>query len=391
MKNVLIINAGSSSLKFKLFDHKKNIISSGTFKNHKENEYSFEIDQQSTKQLIKQRDFEYPIEFLFDFLIQNKIIDSLETIDSIGHRIVHGGEEFTGPTELTKQNIEKIKKYNEFAPLHNPPALKIIEQLASDYQNIKQIGVFDTSFHLTNQKDEFLYGLPYGYYENLGIRRFGFHGISYEYIINHLQKVTPQLKDKKLIICHLGSGSSVCGVKDSKSITHSFGFTPNENLMMATRSGEVDYDAINYLKNKLDMSDKDVEILLNKESGLLGVSGYTKDMKTLVNDYHENQRAKLAVNIYINYIVKYIAQTYLKLQGCDALIFTGGIGCGSDKIRELVLKQLEILHIYTDFQKNDGMVDVNEDTDVTAPESRTKVLTIPTNEELQILHHILKH
>ncbi|GAB4284645.1 MAG: acetate kinase [Candidatus Dojkabacteria bacterium] len=383
-EKILVINAGSSSIKFTLFNNAENPIYSGALINHSGQEYFFRTTNSDLQHQITSQQFRNAADFILNKLITEGSVSDIAEIKKTIHRIVHGGEQFKKPVELTLNIFRELEKYNDYAPLHNPFALNIAKQFIEKLWEIKHYGVFDTSFHLTNKKENFLYGLPYGYYENIKIRRFGFHGINYSYV----SKFNKDYAKKKLIICHLGSGSSVCAIQDGKSINHSFGFSPEVNLIMATRSGEIDYSAVIYLKNKLGLNDSDVIELLNKESGLLGISGYSKDMKVLLKDYETNDRAKLAVDMYIAKVVEYIAKFFVELQGCDYLIFTGGIGAGSDFIREKICSKVAILGIKIDKDKNSGEIDVSKFIDLSAEKSKTKVHVVPAGEEIEMVRQV---
>lgn len=377
---ILVFNSGSSSVKVSVFDGEEKKFQFD-FKNYKSNEFTIEING---REQVRLNELEYndPFSLVLKSLIENGAIGSEQDIEKIGHRIVHGGERFTDIAELTDENIEVIESFNEFAPLHNPPALKIVNLIRQKYPEVKQFGVFDTSFHLTVPKENFLYGLPYGYYENIKIRKFGFHGISYSYIVSKTKDLP-----EKTIICHLGSGSSIAAVKSGKSFNHSFGFTPEGDLIMATRSGKIDYSAVMFLKKKLNLSESDITELINKESGLLGISGYTKDMKQLLEDFDSNERAKLAIDMYVNKIAETIASFVVDLGGCDLLVFTGGIGSGSDVIREMISKKLESIGLSIDYEKNRGKIDVKDELDISVESNRA--LVIRTNEEEYILEKLL--
>lgn len=389
---ILVVNAGSSSLKCKLYSTKLDTIGSVIIKNFAVDQYDCEIQihkKVHTERITKEI-FNQPFQYLIETFQKYAILKSTDDITSIVHRIVHGGENFIAPIEITDEVFNKLLEYNTFAPLHNPIALDKVLQ-SKKVLHAKQYAVFDTAFHATVPKENYLYGLPYGYYENLRIRRYGFHGISYQYIVNEFAKQSFRNKfPNKIIACHLGSGSSVCAILEGKSINHSFGFTPNENLIMATRSGEVDYDAVAYLRKKLGLTDSDVSTLLNSESGLLGISGYTKDMKTLLVDYANHDRAKLAVDMYVNKIVNFISQFYIELNGCDALIFTGGIGAGSDVVRQMIVNKLAILNISINQKLNHGKIDVSEILNISSADSKTQVMVVPTDEELQMAREIVQ-
>lgn len=386
---LLIFNTGSSSIKFKIFEN-LNEIAEGKLKNHQEGEYKFEyrIGDSQNEIEIKEKDYSYPIDYIKEFFESKGESKFLNNLDGIGHRIVHGGEEFTeNSVVLDKETIERIEKYNDFAPLHNPPALKVVEQVTEDFPGITQYGVFDTTFHLTNKKEQYLYGLPYGYYENLKIRRFGFHGTSYQFIYEKLLEEDPNVSEKNIVVAHLGSGSSVCAIKQGKSFEHSFGFTPNENLVMSTRAGEVDYDAVNFLRHKMGLTDDEVDEVLNKKSGLLGISGYSKDMKTLVDDYDHNERAKLAVNMYVNSVAEWIARLFIHLENVNLVVFTGGIGFGSWPVREMVTQKLKIFGIKLDSELNKNG-NGNHAMKISSTDSTIDVAVMQTDEETQIAKNI---
>jgi len=382
MKYKIAINAGSSSRKIKVFDESLVEVIKINMTNHQENEFLVRINDE--EQSIAEHEYKNISEFLFRILGDKNI--NASDIDFISHRVVHGGEEFKKPTKIDKLTLERIRNYNTFAPLHNPFALEIIENIFEKYPDITQYAVFDTSFHLTNPRENYLYGLPYGYYENIGVRRFGFHGISYQSVLKSLSDYVDLHPTKiNAIVCHLGSGSSVCLIEKGKSIDHSFGFSPDENLVMATRSGEVDYDAVKFVKDKLMLTDKDIERLLNYESGLLGISGYTKDMKTLLDDYESNERARLAVDMYVKKIVEFVSKLYVASDGTDYLIFTGGVGAGSDIIRKKVTESLGVVNIRLDDSKNDGKQNVSEILGISAKDSGVKVMVVPTDEEREMI------
>jgi acetate kinase len=381
---VLAINGGSSSKKYKLFDKDTELVLADIeFRNHAEGEYVMVIN--GKKHSILKKDYDYSFDTFVETLQNLNIIEKAEEIDAVVHRVIHGGEKYTEITKINDDVLKDIEGFAEFTPLHSPVVLEIIREIKTAYSNINQYAVFDSSFHLTNEKEQYLYGLPYGYYQNLKVRRYGFHGISYQYVYNKLQNQIVNLDDKKIIICHLGSGSSVCAIKNGKSFDHSFGFTPDENLIMATRSGEVDYDAVNYIKKKLGMTDEDIKKLLNQESGLLGISGYTKDMKQLIEDYESNDRAKLAIDMYVNKVIEWVSKFFVSMQGCDALVFTGGIGWRAPVLRKMILEKFEILGIKYSKQKNDSFTGDLEMLDISDEQSSSKVLIMHTDEELQML------
>ncbi len=375
----LVFNSGSSSIKVALFKDKERTFDLH-FKNYSGESFSLIVNNQEEVE-INESDYSDSFNKTIEILINHGALDSKDNLDFIAHRVVHGGEEYDQPVEITEETIQTIESFNDFAPLHNPLALEIIKKIAKTDPNLKQYAVFDTAFHTTIPKKNFLYGLPYGYYENIKVRKFGFHGISYEYIVNNVPDFP-----SKAIICHLGSGSSVCAVKDKQSFATSFGFSPEENLIMATRSGEIDYSAVMYLKNKLALTDKDITTLINKESGLLGLSGYTNNMVQLIEDYDSNDRAKLAIDMYVDKVVEFISSFYVKLGGCDLLVFTGGIGSGSDFVRKKIGEKIRIIGLGIDDTKNNGQINIEGSLDISINDNR--VLAVKTNEELHIINQV---
>jgi acetate kinase len=386
---IITVNAGSSSVKFSLF-RDLNIIADFHFKNYIQGEYTLDAEVYS-KQIFSDHitieQYDKPFDLVIHYLKENSIINSLQEIDALVHRIVHGGTKFGKPIELTEEVRQECNQFNDLAPLHNPFAFKIVDNIKHSFSELRHFLMFDTAFHVTIPKENFLYGMPYGYYENIGIRKYGFHGISHEYAVERVADYMGSVQDK-IIICHLGSGSSVAAVKGGKSLATSFGFSPEENLIMSTRSGEVDYSAVRFVKEKLGLNDEEIGTMLNKESGLLGISGYTKDMKTLVEDYNKNERAKLAVDMYVGKICDYIAQFNILLQGCDSLIFTGGIGSGSDVIRDMVVAKLAVLGINHDQSKNDGQQNVEDLLDISHNDSKTKVYVVESREDLKMVKSV---
>ncbi len=403
---ILAINSGSSSLKFKLFDvifdtktHQATFVPlfQGQFKHYSEKEFTYEAgeNKKTLKTVkIKKEIWDERTDYLIQSLINLHIIKDFDEIDCIAHRIVHGGEKYTKPTILNNEVIKDLEEnYNDFAPLHNPYAVGIIKKLLNKDLQKLHLGIFDTAFNSTIPKENFLYGLPYEYYEKYKVRRYGFHGISHKFVSEEYQKFLQNLKesgmkqkfkDNKVISCHLGSGSSVCAIKGNRVVDNSFGFSPSENLIMSTRAGELDYDAIIYLKRKLLLSDNDIEYIINNESGLLGISGYTQDMKTLLKDQRINKMAKLAIDLYIQSIIKYIGAFMTVLGGLDVLIFTGGIGEGSDYVRKHIAAALLPFGVVIDSHKNNTNTDIDSNLNITGEDSKSYIFVIPTDEELQM-------
>jgi len=374
--NTLVINSGSETLKFRVFDEQLNNVFAGRFDN-KNGVHTLTIDGSGeSTELAKDED------------VLQKLCSLLTNIQfsKIGFRIVHGGEKFTNPTLLTQEALNELDKLSPLAPLHNPPTLELIRKFQILFPTIPVYGVFDTSFHQTLSPEEYLYGLPYEYYEKYRVRRYGFHGISHKYVSSVLR--TLELQANKVVSCHLGSGSSVTAILDGKSIDTSMGFTPLEGLIMTTRPGDVDDGAISYIQQCTGLSDAQMLEIENKKSGLLGISGISFDMRTLLSaEASGNARAHLAIEMFISRAVKYIGAYIAGMNGISGLIFTAGIGAGSDQIRERICARLTYAGIKIDKSKNNGQIDVEQNLKISDNDS-VPIWVIPTNEELQIAREI---
>ncbi|AHH10804.1 acetate kinase [Borrelia coriaceae] len=391
---ILTLNTGSSSLKFTLYDHKDTqIIISGTIEKIKTKKSIIQIKTKnglleitdkhikSHKEALKQL-----IKILTDK--KSKIIDNLDEIQGIGHRIVHGGSNFKNSTILNENILSELKKISELAPLHNPTAIKVIEATLKVFPNAKQVLCFDTSWHQTMNEHAFLYAIPYSWYKDYNIRKYGFHGLSYSYITKRAAKIlNKHKKDLNLIILHLGNGSSINAVKKGISYDTSMGLTPLEGLVMGTRSGDIDPAIIPLMSKLLKKTPKKIEEILNKESGMLGISLKSNDLRDIWKGVENNEyNSKLAVEIMAYRIRKYIGSYLAVLDfNIDAIIFTAGIGVTNYGIRELSLKGFEKLGIEIDLQKNNLARDKNTESEISSEKSKTKILVIPTNEELTIL------
>ncbi|MEI7578981.1 MAG: acetate/propionate family kinase [bacterium] len=381
--NILIINAGSTSIKFRLFSENQNNLQellSGII-DQKADSYFFKLTKAGAS-------YEWEVgEFGFGNaagLILKELNSKI--IDKIGFRIVHGGEEFRDPIKLNTTVLKKLEKLSDLAPLHNPPALKRIAEFQKVFPEVPIYGVFDTAFHKTIPEKAFLYALPYEYYKTYQIRRFGFHGISHQFVSSIFQKLEPQAQ--KVISCHLGGGASMTAILEGQSIDTSMGFTPLEGLIMATRPGDIDDGAIHYLMGKLHYEVKDMQHLENEESGLKGISGITGDLRQLIElEKQGNTRAKLAIDMYVYRIQKYIGSYAAALNGVDGLIFTAGVGAGSDYIRSRIISGLEFLNLRIAPQLNQGKINVAENLKISTQDS-APIWVIPTNEELQIAREI---
>lgn len=389
MKKVLAINSGSSSFKYKLFSlPDERVIASGMADRVGLDHSTFSIKlADGTKHKVEAAipDQETAVKLLLKYLPEYHVIANLDEIAGVGHRVVAGGEFFEDSTIIDKDNIGKIKALKEYAPLHNPSEAAGIEAFLKLLPNVPQVGVFDTSFHHTLDPVHYLYPVPYEWYEKYHARKYGAHGTSVKYVINRAAKMLKQdLKDLKLIVCHLGSGASVTAIKDGKSYDTSMGFSPLAGIMMATRSGDVDPSLLEYVMEKENLNMTQIIKILNTKSGLLGVSGISPDMRDL--KHNSNPRAQLARKMFINRIVRYIGAYVAELAGVDAIVFTAGIGEHDSGVKDAVMKQLEYLGIDPDYQADEN----NGEQFITNPDSKVKVLNIPTNEELLIERDVVR-
>lgn len=387
---ILTVNAGSSSLKFNCIElpSEKELISGyfekigmdGSF-------YNIKINGEKTKKEVELSNHNDAVRYLKEELLNNGIVSSLEEIDGVGHRLVHGGDKFKDSVLLTEEVIKECEKFNDLAPLHNPAMLSCIRAFQSEMPKTPMVGVFDTSFHQTIPEINYLYSVPFSWYQEYGIRKYGFHGTSHKFITKTMQKILG--KDSiNIINCHIGSGGSICCIKDSKSIDTTMGFSPNAGLMMGTRSGDIDYSIIPFYMNKTGKNINEVDTILNKKSGLLGINGKYSDHRDIENGMAEGDKmCTLANDMYVNRIVGYIAKYFVELDGkVDALVFTAGLGENAREFRENIIEKLSSLGIYIDKEENNkiaGYLDKSEGI-ISTSESSVPVYVIPTNEELMI-------
>ncbi len=389
---ILVINSGSSSLKFQLIKTGKefNTLAKGHIDGIglKSCKFTFSGADKNIGQKFEVKDHREALNLTFQTLTKAGIIKKYSEIDAIGHRVVHGGEKYTSSVKIDAKVIKEIDKLSELAPLHNPPNLKGILACKKLTPKTPQIAVFDTAFHQSMPEKAYLYGLPYDYYERLNIRRYGFHGTSHKYVIQEALRLLKK-KNAKIISCHLGNGSSITAF-DQKSIDTSMGFTPLEGIMMGTRSGTIDPAIVFYLQEKLKISTDEIDEILNKKSGLKGVSEISSDMRKIYEESKKKNRlAKLTIELLSYQIAKYCGAYIAALNGLEALIFTGGMGIKADYIRKNVCKYLEFLGLKLDDKKNQA-----HQIQISDPKSKVKVFVIETNEELQIAKEtaaILKH
>lgn len=402
--NVLVLNCGSSSVRFQIIETNLDLIKADEDRQMARGLIervgghaliTFQADGQAKVKLDSAlRDHREAIDKILRWIIspESRIADinSLSDIHAVGHRIVHGGEKFKKSIRIDEDIITGIEDCIELAPLHNPANIKgiksTIEVLGA---GVPQVAVFDTAFHSTIPETSFLYGIPYQLYRRHKIRRYGFHGTSHRYVSYRYRQIEDiQREDVNIISLHLGNGCSACAIKNGDSFDTSMGFTPLEGLLMGTRAGDVDASILEYLAHKEGMSFSEIDTLLNKQSGLLGISGLTGDMRELLEEEaeHQDRRAKLAIDIFCNRVTKYIGAYFVEMGGVDALVFTGGIGENSPAIRERILRNLECIGVMLDIKENDKIHSGAEGVITTTErkESKMKVFVIPTNEELLI-------
>ena len=311
------------------------------------------------------------------------MIDSLDEVTAVGHRLVHGGEKISHSTVIDDNVIDVLKQCTDLAPLHNPAGIMGIEAAKKVMPNKPMVGVFDTAFHQTMEKDKYIYPIPYEFYEKYGIRKYGFHGTSHMYVSQRLAEIKQKdIKDLKIVTCHLGQGSSICAVDGGKSIDTSMGLTPLGGIPMVTRCGDLDPSVVTFLMKKENISADEVENILNKQSGVMGVSGLAPDFR-VIEDAANNgdKKAKIAMNIFKYSVASYIAKYAVAMRGIDAIIFTGGVGENQIKVREDICKQLEFMGVNIDSEANNVR---GEEKLISKPDSKVEVYIIPTNEELMI-------
>ncbi|OAS88782.1 MULTISPECIES: acetate kinase [Metabacillus] len=390
MAKVIAINAGSSSLKFQLFEMpSETVLTKGLVERIGINDsvFTISVNGENQKEVTDIPDHAVAVKILLSKLTDLGIIGSLDEIEGIGHRVVHGGEIFNDSALITDETLQQIENLSELAPLHNPANVVGIKAFKEVLPNVNAVAVFDTAFHQTMPEQSFLYSLPYEYYENFGIRKYGFHGTSHKYVSERAAEILGRpVEHLRLISCHLGNGASIAAIEGGKSIDTSMGFTPLAGVAMGTRSGNIDPALLPFIMEKTGKSADEVLDILNKKSGILGVSGLSSDLRDITQAANEgNDRAKIALEVFASRIHKYIGSYAARMSGVDAIIFTAGIGENSTEIRERVLKGLEFMGVYWDPALNKVR---GEEAYISYPHSPVKVLVIPTNEEVMIARDV---
>ena len=387
---ILVLNCGSSSIKYQFYSLESHrIMAKGIVEKIGMKGSFLKHEKESGQKVLFEGeilDHKIGIEYILGVLSSEKhgCIDSLDEINAVGHRVVHGGEEFSESVLITDEIIETLEKFIELAPLHNPPNLKGIYALKALVPNVPQVAVFDTAFHHTIPQHAFMYAIPYALYKKYGIRRYGFHGTSHKYVLNRaceILGINPE--SSKIITCHLGNGASACAIKNGKSVDTSMGFTPVEGLIMGTRSGDIDMGAVAYIMDKEKIGTKSASTLFNKHSGLLGISGISSDSREIRAAAEKgDERCLLAIKMFDYRIKKYIGSYAAAMGGLDLVVFTGGIGENSDVTRAGICEDLEFLGIEIDPLINEGLQ--GKECVISKAGSKVKVIVVPTNEELMI-------
>ena len=385
--NILVVNCGSSTLKFQLIDSEtEQVKASGNCERiGLDGRIKYNAGSQKTVLETSLPDHAVAISRVFDLLTDAKdgVINSLDEIHAIGHRIVHGGEKFSSSVVITEDIIKEIETCNSLAPLHNPANILGIRACQRAMPKIKHVAVFDTAFHQTMPAKAYLYALPKEYYSKYGVRRYGFHGTSHSFVSKRLAELAGlDYGNSKLIICHIGSGASISAVKNGKSIDTSMGMTPLEGLVMGTRSGDIDPAIIEFICQKENISVNEMSVILNKNSGLLGLSGVSNDFRDLQEAAENgNKDAVNSYDVFVYRIIKYIGAYYMALGGADAIAFTAGIGENSSEVRKSIMDGLAAIGVEIDEEANKKR---GEEVLLSTPSSKIPVWSVPTNVELAI-------
>lgn len=381
---ILSVNAGSSSLKFQAFEMpEEQVLISGVFERIglDGSFYTIKLNGEKIKKEVDLPNHKEAFEILVEELMQNRIVDSLDEIKGIGHRIVQGGSYFDKTEVVTEDVIAKIDELSALAPLHNPAAITGIRAAQAVVPNAVQTVIFDTAFHQTMPEENYLYALPYEWCAEYKIRRYGAHGTSHKYVALRASEIMKR-DNLKLITCHIGNGASISAVKNNKCLNTSMGLTPNAGLIMGSRCGDIDATIVPYMIEKTGLSPREMDTVLNKKSGLLGISGVSSDSRDIEDGIKAgNERCILAQKMYVRRIIDYIVKYYFELEGTDAIIFTAGVGENSISTRKQVLEGLKLLGIELDEKANDVR---GVETLITKPTSKIPCYVIPTNEELMI-------
>lgn len=392
---ILVINTGSSSLKYQFIDmNNENVLAKGVCDRIGLEQSFLKHSKIGVKAVVIEKDLynhKLAIKEVIKALTDDEIgvIKNMEEISAVGHRVVHGGEEFYESVIINDKVMKTIQECSELAPLHNPANIVGIEACKQILPNVPMVAVFDTAFHQTMPRHAYIYALPYEIYEKYGLRRYGFHGTSHKYVAERAaEMLNKPIEGLKIITCHLGNGASICAVKNGKSVETSMGFTPLQGLCMGTRSGTIDPAVISFLMEREKMTVKDVSDFLNKKSGVLGVSGVSSDFRDIEDAANSgNDRAKLALDIFCYRVKRFIGDYAALMNGVDIVVFTAGIGENNQYIRSQVLAEMDYMGLMIDKEKNKVK---GEEMDISSADSKVKTFVIPTNEELAIAREALE-
>lgn len=381
---ILSVNAGSSSLKFQMYEMPEaKVLISGVFERIgiEDSFYTIKINGEKNKKSAVLGNHEDAVKILINELFENKVIASLDEIEGVGHRVVHGGSKYASSVVIDEDVVATIKSLFDLAPLHNPANLLAISAFQKELPNVGQVAVFDTSFQATMKEAEYIYPVPYEWYSDYGVRKYGFHGISHNYLQERMSEILGK-KDFKLITCHLGGGCSIEAIRDGKCVDASLGFSPNSGLMMGTRCGDIDVQLIPFVMDKSGKSLDEVMNDLTKKSGFLGVSGVSSDSRDIENGVNNgDKRCILAQEMFVNRCVDYIAKYYVKLGGVDAICFSAGLGENSIPTRKQIVDKLAVLGIKISDERNNIR---GEEKLISSDDSSVPVWVVPTDEELMI-------
>lgn len=389
---ILAVNAGSSSLKFQVYEMpEEKVLASGVFERIglPNGIYTIKVNGEKVKKETLLENHEIAVHILVEELINYNIVNNLDEIEAVGHRVVHGGDKYSESVVLTDEVLDTVEKLSTLAPLHNPANLTGIRAFKHQIPNALAVGCFDTAFHQTMEKDKFLYAIPNKYYDEYKIRKYGFHGMSHKYVSNEVNKYLDK-ENSKVIICHLGNGASLSAVENGKCIDTTMGFTPNAGVIMGSRSGDIDYSIIPYIMEMENLTISEVDTILNKQSGMLGLTEFSTDFRDIQVKYEENdEKTIIAVKKYVSSVSGYIAKYIVELGGADAICFTAGVGENSRFVRKLLLDKLACLGIIIDDELNDK-TRLGEEGIITKPESAIPCFVIPTDEEVMIARDTYK-
>lgn len=387
---ILSVNAGSSSLKFQMYEMpEEKVLISGVFERIgiENSFYTIKLNGEKIKKEVVLSNHTDAVKILTNELLENNIVSDLSEIKAIGHRMVHGGEKYASSVLLTEDVITTVEELSDLAPLHNPANLVGVRAFKEVIPSAVAVGVFDTAFHQTMEEENFLYPVPYEWYKEYGVRKYGFHGTSHKYVSEKMASILGK-EETKIITCHIGNGGSLAAVKNGKCIDTSMGFTPNAGIIMGSRSGDIDASLIPFVMKKTGMNISEIDNALNKKSGLLGISGVSSDSRDIEDGIKSgNDRCKLAQEMYVNKIVKYIAEYYVELGGADAIVFTAGVGENSITTRKQIIDKLACLGIKLDEERNNVRAEVAL---ISTDDSSVKVYVIPTDEEVMIARDTYK-